>query len=279
MISTPLLKCAMPNRTLPWHKLGHPPGWRNTLPDLRQYFDLSWPLVAHYFLPTDHLATSIDCPSPGGPGCPRQVVERGFDDLIAVCGNSPIDCDPLPVARKDLILYELKIDALLADLSALLHVQSATYQKIGHLTWNLGSYTSPGRLALTVFVCLEGEFNELSLAGVPLLNRQEYPLVLLIPSRQGCAASLLLGMQASGISLVALDELAAELEYVMPAQFLAQYAREISLPERDEPENSLQRKGDYWHIRFRGETYPIKQSIGMQYIAHLIPDPKLLLKS
>lgn len=210
----------MPIRTLPWTKLGMPAGWAGTRPSLQAYFGTSWPSVAGAFLPTQTLALSIDCPRPGGPGCPRQVVEHGFHDLVAVCGNSPHECDPLPVLRQDLIIHKLMIDPLLADLNRLLHIQGAAPEQILRLTWNLGSYATPGRAAQAVFLCLEGEACELRVKIMTLLDQRGPSFVLLIPSRQLCPASLMLLLQNSGIALAALDELAADLGGAAPPSFL-----------------------------------------------------------
>ena len=163
----------MPIRALPWSKLGLAAGWSGTLPSLREYFGEAWPSMNSYFLPTQPLALSIDCPRPGGPGCPRQIVEHGFNDLVAVCGNSPHECEPLPVLRKDIIIHTLQIGPLLADLGLLLNIQGAAPEKIPPLTWNLGFYAAPGRAARPVFLCLESEASAWRLAIMTLLAQQE----------------------------------------------------------------------------------------------------------
>jgi len=95
---------------LPWHKLGLPAGHGGTLPGLKAYYGSDWDPLSKYFLPTKRLAASIDCPRPGGSGCPRKVVEHSFHDIVAVCGNSPKECEPLKISRQDLVIHELKIE-------------------------------------------------------------------------------------------------------------------------------------------------------------------------
>jgi hypothetical protein len=259
----------MPIRTLPWSKLGLSTGWSGTLPGLRQYFGAAWPSMIPYFFPTKHLAPSIDCPRPGGPECPRQIVEHGFDDLVAVCGNAPQECPTIPVLRQDVIIHELKIGPLLADLGRLLHIQGAAPDKILPLTWNLGFYAAAGRAARPVFLCLETEPDKLRLAIMTLLDQRGTSLVLLIPSRQDCPASLMLLLQNSGVGLAALDDL-DNLGGADPALFIVRHDAGGAQKEVLEAENFFRLEQDFWRIRFRGETYSIKRSMGMNYIAHLI---------
>jgi hypothetical protein len=222
-----------------------------------------------YFRPTQHLAHSIDCPKPGGPGCPRQIVEHGFNDLVAVCGNSPRECASLPVLRQDVIIHELKIEPLLTELGLLLNIQGPAPEKILPLTWNLGTYAASGRPARPVFLSLEADPCELRLAIMTLLNQRGASFVLLIPSRQLCPASLLPLLQDSGVSLSALDEL-ADLGGVDPALLLARYDADGEQDKSLEAENSFRLEQDFWRICFRGKNYSIRQSLGMRYIAHLI---------
>lgn len=43
------------------------------------------------------------CPSPGGAGCPRQVVHLSGEERIeAVCGNEPPECDDIELTAKDI---------------------------------------------------------------------------------------------------------------------------------------------------------------------------------
>ena len=256
-------------RNLPWHKFGSVEAWSGTIPSLQEYFGPAWPLIRGYFRLTPDLADAIDCPSPGGSNCPRRIVEHAFDDLVAVCGNYPAECETIPVAREDVMIHALKFDTLVADLGRLLAVRGAAPERILHLTWRLGSFSMPGRPALPVLLCLETDPDTLRLAALDLLDRQGTPCALLIPSLHRCPASLPSLLEGRQIWLVPLEELAATSE-ADAALFLARYLPEAALPPLPEPENCFRLEHDYWKVRFRGESYTIKDSKGMTYIAHLI---------
>jgi len=86
--------------------------WRDWLGD---EFDL----VRGLLRPEQDRATSYPCDSPGGTGCPRRVVVHGEDDIVAVCGCSPPECDPIKLAATDVIVHrldEVKLGKVVAQL-------------------------------------------------------------------------------------------------------------------------------------------------------------------
>jgi len=260
----------MPFSALPWELLGQPGGCSGTLPSLRRSFGTAWSTVSRYFIPTQRLALAIDCPNPGGDGCPRQIIEHGFDDLVAVCGNSASECEPIAVPRADLIIYTLKTKALLADVNALLQIQGAGPEMTGDQTWELGMYATPGRTETPVVLCLATEAGDVHRALVPLLQRTGQVLMLL-PSRQLCPPSLLrLTPERQCVKFAFLDELPLAPTNAEAALFLARYAPEASSPPEPANDNSFWWRQDYWHIHFQGKSYSCKQSKGMNYIAILI---------
>ena len=94
--------------------------------------------------------------------------------------------------------------------------------------------------------------------------------MLLIPSRHLCPTSLLQLLQNSGVALATLDELTADGSAAETTLLLARYDPGKAQDKVLEQENSFCLENDFWHIRFRGATYSIKQSLGMRYIVCLI---------
>lgn len=47
-------------------------------------------------------AETYPCPQPGGPGCPRQVIQHSSGQIAAVCGNDPRECEEIQLAAKDI---------------------------------------------------------------------------------------------------------------------------------------------------------------------------------
>lgn len=71
-------------------------------------------LLRPHLRPTQELATTYPCPSGAGDGCPRQVHDRGGGVYEAVCGNLPVECDPVQLRKTDLVVYRLDRGAALA---------------------------------------------------------------------------------------------------------------------------------------------------------------------
>jgi len=175
---------------LPWHKLGRPTGRGGTLPALKTYYGSDWKTLSKYFLPTKRLATSIDCPKPGGSGCPRKVVEHSFHDIAAVCGNSPKECEPVPLKRQDLIIHELKIEKLLSDLSEHLRIRGTAPVQFMPLAWELGMYAGNGGTQVTAYISLSADQDRVQEVAISLIAQRKEPFFLLVPSKDLCSVQL-----------------------------------------------------------------------------------------
>ena len=173
----------MPFEILPWHKIGHPEGRAGTLPELQDYYGDAWPYLAKYFFPTQRLVSSISCSKPGGDACPMRVVVHRHNDIVAVCGNTPKECDPVTLTRRDVVIHELKIRALLSEFAKFLHVKGTNPESLLPLTWNLGLYLLPNHPAMNVYVSLQSDPNGLQSIAIQLIVQKEKPFILLVPSR------------------------------------------------------------------------------------------------
>ncbi len=253
---------------LPWHKLGPPAGRGGTLPDLKAYYGSDWNPLSKYFLPTRRLATSICCPNPGGYGCPRKIVEHSFHNIVAVCGNSPKECEPVTLTRQDLVIHELKIEKLLSDLSNILQIKGKAPVQFMPLTWELGTYSGQGRVHSSVYLSLSADPEKLQEAAISLIAQKETPLFLLVPSWDLCSVSLVNTAEKAGVLLISLDNLHDWQNTADGVDLLGKYVR----PEqpRVEEENVFRLEKENWRVIFRGRAYTIRQSVGMQYITHLI---------
>ncbi|MBF0181973.1 MAG: hypothetical protein HQM03_18295 [Magnetococcales bacterium] len=78
--------------------------WRQLLGD---EFDVARQLLR----PTSHRSEIYPCPTPGGDGCPRRVVDLGGKGLIAVCSDTQKSCRDIVLTAADLVVYELDVNA------------------------------------------------------------------------------------------------------------------------------------------------------------------------
>jgi len=253
---------------LPWHKLGLPDGLCGTLQNLKSHYGRDWNSLSKYFLPTSRLASSVKCPSPGGAGCPRRIVEHTFHDIVAVCGNSPKVCEPVRLTRQDLIIYELNINKLLRDLNDLFRIHGMAPVQFMPLTWELGRYTGQDKKNVPVYVSLSANTDRLQKAAISLIAQREKPFFLLVPSRDLCAVHLINTAEKAGVYLIGLDELQKRQNTANEGGLLEYHV--CSGQPSIEEENIFRLEKDNWRVIFRGHAYTIKQSIGMQYITHLL---------
>jgi hypothetical protein len=76
-----------------------------------------WPIVGPLFRQTGALVDRVWCPSPGGPDCPRRVIQQDDDRIVAVCGDQPRNCDTLSLSMDDIAVLELDVRRLAAALA------------------------------------------------------------------------------------------------------------------------------------------------------------------
>ncbi len=260
----------MPFKILPWHKIGHPEGLAGTLPELQDYYGDAWPYLTKFFFPTQRLVSSISCSKPGGDACPMRVVVHRHNDIVAVCGNTPKECDPVTLTRRDVVIHELKIKALLSEFAKFLHVKGTNPENLLPLTWNLGIYTLPGQPAMNVFVSLQSDSNGLQSVAIQLIIQNEKPFILLVPSRNSCPVSLLETVHRTGAHLIGLDELQCRQQIMGSENLLREFVFAELAEKGPGNDNFFRLEKDYWQIRFQGKPWSIKQSVGMQYIVQLI---------
>lgn len=80
-------------------------GWRR---ELGEAFDLAEP----WLRAARGRATTWPCGLTGGVGCLRRVVEHAPDHVVAVCGDEPPRCARVEIARTDLALRRLDLEAV-----------------------------------------------------------------------------------------------------------------------------------------------------------------------
>jgi hypothetical protein len=96
-----------------WRTLEACPWNRAVAAEWQERFGQSFALIKPHLKPIGALATTYPCPNGGGDACPRQVHERdgGF---VAVCGNLPAECAPMPLKKTDLAVLAIDRAAVLS---------------------------------------------------------------------------------------------------------------------------------------------------------------------
>lgn len=92
--------------------------WRRAvLAEWQGHFGQDFGLIRPHLKPTGERAEVYPCPHGGDDGCPRVVHQRdgGF---VAVCGNVPAECAPLPLTKGQLAVLALDSAAALGPVVA-----------------------------------------------------------------------------------------------------------------------------------------------------------------
>ncbi len=150
--------------------------WRDALGD-------EWEIFHPFIKPTNEIAKSYPCPSPGGPGCPRGIVEHGPDRYVAFCGQSPPECDRLELKRADVIVHRFEVAAFAKTLAGLFQFNAKPVQHDSYcFLWRVGKYIPvPGR-RFPVFLSLAPGKDDFLPALDHLLADEKEPFVLLVPT-------------------------------------------------------------------------------------------------
>lgn len=157
---------------------------------------------------TDRRAEAYPCPSPGGVGCPRRVVDHGNGRLVAVCGDRPKRCDKLILTKQDIAVHELDARKLCVAVAVAFGIEPVFDEIAGfRQTYRLGDYHPLAGKRFPIFLTIQTD--RASLAGVATLlcGATESAFILLAPTLQlvDVAITDLLGRRRA--RLVALADL------------------------------------------------------------------------
>lgn len=144
-----------------------------------------------YLKPEQQLATTFPCPHPVHDDCPRRVIHHGPDDIVAVCGNASPLCEPLKLARQQLVVRSLKtkdwISAVVAELRTINGLAPLDADLPGGWV-SLGALQGRGRRLAVVWLRQEVPFDIDTLArGIHATLDGGDLAVLLPPGLRGAA--------------------------------------------------------------------------------------------
>lgn len=139
-----------------WQTLDELPGAATDRRDWMARLGDEFPAAQRYLRKTGRRATAIDCPSPGGDGCPRAVIRNAAGTFRAVCRSATGRCDPVDLDPADLDILELDAPRLHHDLAAAFAVQAATGQSRVGRVLRVGEHGVAAGLAAPVLLVLPG---------------------------------------------------------------------------------------------------------------------------
>lgn len=149
----------------------------------RQWLGEEYAYLKPFIQPTQALAQSYPCPSPGGVGCPRGIHKQGEDEYVAFCRDVPKRCESVKLQRKDLIVYTFDIPSFCRHLARQLQFHS----KVSHdddfpFLWRVGKYIPIAGQRFAVNLVLASEKAIFDQVLDRLLVRENSPFIILCPT-------------------------------------------------------------------------------------------------
>lgn len=190
-----------------------------------------WPIVAGYLTETGRVAAAIACPSPGGGGCPRTVVQHP-GAIRAVCGNRPATCDTIELSPEDISVLSLDRAKLVTAICSILDIDVDQHDDGAII--HLGRHRVAAGTAVSFVLAIPGPMTDVSAA---LLSADDGPRALVTPTRQSLPKTLRQVLDARGHLILPLNEItvlddASGLVGVEPAEHLLAALREKLLAGR-----------------------------------------------
>ena len=170
-----------------------------------------WPVAEPLLRRTGRVAEHVWCPSPGGDDCPRQVVHHDDGRIVAVCGDRPKRCDPLPLSADDITVFAIDWRKLAAALARVFEVDTATAESIRPDVYRLGEHLVASGNGLAVVLWVPQPLGTALSAPLEMLPDASTPAVLLVPTRHALSADLADALKHHGhIGVVLLETVGAD---------------------------------------------------------------------
>lgn len=166
-----------------------------------------WPFIQPLLKATGKKASSISCPSPGGPNCPRRVVELDDGRLIAECQDTPAVCKSLGLTAQCVAISKLdrgKFAAMVCNALGL----AAAPAKIGpNGAFHVGDRQVAAGRGVPVFALFQGGSQpEKSVVALEVLEASASPRLLLVPTNQTLSSDQRTCLARTGTTHMAFDD-------------------------------------------------------------------------
>ena len=173
------------NLTKLWRALERIFSLNATLSEWHEQAGNDFSLLPLFLRPTNNYALCFACPSPGGEGCPRQIVETREGQILAVCGDQSQLCKTLQLEPKDIIVHELnprKLTEMIALTLGVAHEFSelADYSQ----TWQVGNHNPAPNRRYPIYLSIATRQEDLQHTANRLFAIARYPFILIVPTRR-----------------------------------------------------------------------------------------------
>lgn len=163
--------------------------------------------VGRFLKPTGTLATSIDCPSPGGESCPRRVVCHADGTIRAICGDRPKACEDLDLVKDDIKTLQLDRRALGVALAAALALTRPARTPPMTPVMRIGARAIHAGSGIPVFLTIPGARPTLRRADFNEVLTLSPPVLVLTPGTASLPGEMATLLDLNGVTTLALNDL------------------------------------------------------------------------
>jgi hypothetical protein len=190
-----------------WRALGSVPGAATSRFEWQALLGEEWSIIAPLLRPTGAVVTRVSCPSPGGDGCPRRVVNHGGGRIVAVCGDPEGQCDPVDLALDDIVVHELNVDTMAKALCNFFGLESELRSlPVAGAVLQIGWYVPVAGQRFAVALTLPVSGDQVHNAAVWLRGHYDRPFLLLAPTRAVIDPATIEYLRAGRSRLLCLEE-------------------------------------------------------------------------
>lgn len=133
----------------------------------------------------------MDCPSPGGVGCPRRVVDHGGGRFVAVCDDSPRNCDDIKLTKADIVIHRIDEAVFCQGIAAALGLSAPAATGTGQPgILHVGDFEPMAGKRFPVYLAIQVEADSLEPLAIRLWGVANTPFVLLTPTRRSLELGL-----------------------------------------------------------------------------------------
>lgn len=221
------------------------PGFSELLCVWKELAGTDFHVLMGYLRPTRDISDSYPCPKPGGEGCPRRVVFHDDDDIVAVCGNSPPDCDPVKLTKADLIVYELDVKKFFSQLNAYLGFRTNIVPVKGLCgAWSTGEYIPVAGKSFNVYFVIPSDASGMMNIVSALTSSGDTEIIVITPTKELCHRDVVRHLKNRQCLLLAIEDVffsdgnGGITAALPPEEILAEFNSKV-LPSQEEKDSSM----------------------------------------
>jgi hypothetical protein len=191
-----------------WRALRSIPGAAASRLQWQDLLGEEWSNVGPLLRPAGAVVARVPCPSPGGDGCPRRVVNHGDDRIVAVCGDPEGQCESVELALEDIVVHELDVGGLASALCRLLNCEPDLRPlPFVSSTWSIGWYEPLAGKRFPISLALPTTEEEAHSAAVRLVGHLGQRFILFAPAREPIEPETIEYLRSHRASLLFLEDM------------------------------------------------------------------------